>query len=151
MLIGVPGSGKTTWLREQAMASNAQIISTDKFIDSYATQTGKTYSEVFKNYMPTAIKLMDQCLKNAISNGQDIYWDQTNLTVKSRMVKLNKIPTDYEKIAVVFPTPKPHEHNRRLNNSDRQGKNIPSFVMKNMISSLEYPTVDEGYEEVIVV
>ena len=37
MLIGVPGSGKTTWAKEQML--DCAYISTDKYVEEYANKT----------------------------------------------------------------------------------------------------------------
>jgi len=64
----------------------------------------KTYSEVFKDYMPTAVELMAQQVVRAREHGHDVIWDQTSTTVASRARKFAMLP-DYDHIAVVFRTP----------------------------------------------
>jgi predicted kinase len=51
MLIGVPGSGKSTWIGAQDWARDCVLVSTDKLIDIEAGRQGKTYNEVFKDYI----------------------------------------------------------------------------------------------------
>lgn len=144
-LIGVPGSGKSTWIVNQDWAKNCVIVSTDNHVEMYAKSVGKTYNEVFKDYMPTAISLMIKDVVDAREQGKDIIWDQTSTTVKSRRRKFNML-RDYMHIAVVFQTPDLPELNRRL--SLRPGKNIPSHVMVQMISGFQMPTMDEGFTEI---
>ena len=76
-------------------------------------------------------------------------WDQTNITAKTRMKKLAKVPSFYEKIAVYFNTPPEAELQRRLAN--RPGKTIPANIVMGMVSQLEMPTADEGFDRIIVV
>ena len=47
VLVGVPGSGKSTWVKSQDWAAECAYISTDGFVDEYAASVNKTYSEVF--------------------------------------------------------------------------------------------------------
>jgi len=145
VLIGVPGSGKSTWISQQEWAKNCVVVSTDDFVEDYARECGSTYNEVFDDYMPTAVKLMTDKVVRAREAGKDIIWDQTSTTVKSRKRKFNMLP-DYEHIAVVFPTPEKEELARRL--ASRPGKNIPNHVMRTMIDGFEMPTEEEGYKEI---
>lgn len=144
-LIGVPGSGKSTWIKNQDWALGLNVVSTDTWVEDYAHKQGKTYSEVFDEYMPTAVKLMANHVTFCRENNLDVIWDQTSVNVKSRKKKFNMLP-DYEHIAVVFATPDGAELARRL--ASRPGKNIPDSVMKSMIYSFEMPTEQEGFKEI---
>ena len=147
-LIGVPAAGKSTWIKNQAWALDCMVVSTDDFVQSHARALGKTYNEVFKDYMPTAVNLMANQVVQARNAGRDIIWDQTSTTVKSRKKKFNMLP-DYEHIAVVFPTPDTNELIKRL--ASRPGKNIPTHVMRRMIDCFEMPTEAEGFSRIVVI
>lgn len=144
-LIGVPGAGKSTWIKNQDWVKDMPIISTDNFVEQYAKEQGKTYSEVFKDYMPIAVKLMANQAEICRANGLDVIWDQTSTTRVSRLRKFNTLP-DYEHIAVVFRTPDRDELDVRL--SGRPGKHIPKKVVDDMIANFEMPTEDEGFKEI---
>ena len=144
-LVGVPASGKSTWVSNQDWADTCTHISTDKFVLAYAIAQGKTYSEVFNDFMPKAVELMAAEVIAAREAGRDIIWDQTSTTVKSRTRKFNMLP-DYEHIAVVFQTPNRIELKRRLDS--RPGKEIPDAVIEGMLASFEMPTEEEGFDEI---
>jgi predicted kinase len=144
-LVGVPASGKSTWIKSQDWAGDCVVVSTDEFVEDYAKEVGSTYSEVFDDYMPTAVKLMADKVVRARESGKDIIWDQTSTGVKARARKFNMLP-NYEHIAVVFRTPEKEELDRRL--ASRPGKNIPDHVMRSMIEHFEMPTEDEGFKEI---
>lgn len=144
-LIGVPASGKTTWVNNQDWAIACAYISTDKWVDIYAKEVGKTYSDVFTDFMPTAVDLMAKEVVIAREMNRDIIWDQTSTTMKSRARKFAMLP-DYYHIAVVFPTPSRIELKRRLDS--RPGKEIPYVVVEGMINSFEPPTEEEGFHEI---
>jgi predicted kinase len=139
MLIGVPGSGKSTWIAGQDWTRDCVLVSTDKLIDIEAGRQGKTYNEVFSSYIDTATKLMNDDVREAVAEGKDIIWDQTNTSRKSRKAKLAMVP-GYYKIAVVFATPEKEEWQRRINS--RPGKMIPEGVLKAMAQGLQIP--EEG-------
>ena len=147
-LIGVPGAGKSTWIKNQEWAKDIPVVSTDRFVDEYAEKMGKTYNEVFTEYMPIAVKLMANQVLICKANNKDIIWDQTSVSIASRKKKFNMLP-DYEHIAVVFKTPEKEELAKRL--ASRPGKNIPDHVMRSMISNFDMPSLDEGFKEIWVV
>jgi predicted kinase len=147
-LIGVPCAGKSTWIKNQEWAKDCVVVSTDEFVEDYAKEVGSTYSDVFDDYMPTAVMLMADKVVRAREAGKDIIWDQTSTSEGSRRKKFNML-RDYEHIAVVFKTPEMDELKRRL--ASRPGKNIPSHVMVQMIRSFVMPTLDEGFTEIRVV
>ena len=122
-----------------------EYVSTDHHVEVYAKQQGKTYREVFEEYMPTAVELMAQEVVAAREAGRDILWDQTSTTVKSRARKFNMLP-DYWHIAVVFQTPGISVLKERLANRVEQP--IPWEVVQGMIDNFEYPTNDEGFKEI---
>ncbi len=147
LLVGIPASGKSTWVKNQVWAKNCVVVSTDEFVEDYAKECGQTYSEVFEDYMPTAVRLMTEKVIRAREAGKDIIWDQTSCTVETRAKKIRMLP-DYYKIAVVFKIPDMEELMIRL--SSRPGKNIPWEVVSDMSNKLKSqpPTEEEGFDEI---
>jgi predicted kinase len=144
-LIGVPAAGKSTWISNQDWAKDMPVVCTDSFVEAYAKEQGKTYSEVFDDYMPIAVKLMVNQALICQANNLDLIWDQTSTTIASRARKFNTLPK-YEHIAVVFRTPERAELDRRL--ASRPGKVIPQYVVDQMIDGWQEPTEDEGFTEI---
>jgi predicted kinase len=144
-LIGVPGAGKTTWTKSQQWILGMEYVSTDHHVEVYAKEQGKTYSEVFTDYMPRAVELMAQEVRDAREAGRDVIWDQTSTTIASRARKFNMLP-DYWHIAVVFRTPKIEVLKERL--AGRPGKDVPWEVVQGMIDNWEDPTEEEGFKEI---
>ena len=144
MLVGVPGSGKSTWIRSRN--HDAVIASTDDKIEAAAAAQGLTYDAVFESEFKAANAALREDVKQAVKDQRDIIWDQTNLTAKSRRSKLGQVPKHYERIALYFPTPDGEELARRL--ASRVGKTIPVHVMASMIASLEPPVPSEGFDEI---
>lgn len=145
ILVGVPGSGKSTWARSQRWFDSCAYVSTDEHVERYAKEQGRTYSEVFDEYMPYAVELMCRDVNDAEAVSQDIIWDQTSTTVASRARKFRMLP-GYKMIAVVFTTPDEDELARRL--ASRTGKEIPLGVVRKMIENWEEPSEDEGFDEI---
>lgn len=147
VMVGVPGSGKSTWIKNQTWALGLNVVSTDMWVEQYAKDQGKTYSEVFQEYMPTAVEKMAEHVVFCRENKLDLIWDQTSTTVATRAKKIRMLP-DYYKIAVVMKTPPTAELQKRL--ASRPGKSIPWEVVSNMAQQLEAepPTEDEGFDEI---
>ena len=148
MLVGVPGSGKSTWIKNQDF-DDVIIASSDDYIDRVAEQSGKTYNEIFSRAIGYAQKFVDGQVQSAINLDKMLVWDQTNTTKKGRKTKLGRLPQEWRKVCVYFKTPEPDELQRRLDS--RVGKSIPKDVMRSMIDNLEEPALDEGWDEIIIV
>lgn len=149
IMVGLPGVGKSTWYNNQKSLESYSCISTDIFIENFAKDVGKTYSEVFDSFIKDATNLMMVKLTLAKKHSQGIIWDQTNLTVKSRANKI-RLLDGYECIAVVVgENLSCEEHDRRLDS--RPDKHIPHNVLSNMIRQYQSPKIEEGFSEIIYV
>lgn len=154
MLVGLPGSGKSTW-KEKFLSYRSDgewvVLSTDDFIENYAKGKMISYNDAFKisGVYVNAAKELNTKLEEAIASGSNIIWDQTNLSASSRKSKISAIPAEYRKIAVHVMEPAPREWRRRLR--ARPGKSIPENVMEQMLENYTEPALDEGFDEIIKV
>jgi len=156
MLIGVPASGKSFWYKTNVGditkdLGKVILLSTDNIIERIGYTYNMTYDELFHSSIGMAQTVMANKLVNAKKFRNNIIWDQTNLTVKSRAKKLAKLP-EYKKIAVYFKTPETKVHDARLDSRVVENccKTIPRPILKKMIHSLEEPSLDEGFDSIIV-
>ncbi len=161
MLVGMPATGKSTWADKiidyiafapfgynpNVPSTDFRIIGTDRIIDQLADVLNMTYNDLFnyKDIPKIAERVMYAKLADHISVGRSIFWDQTNLSVKSRGQKLARIPKNYFKVAMNFDIPPDIDF--RL--GDRPGKNIPPHIIESMKASYEAPTTDEGFDAVL--
>lgn len=150
MMCGIPCSGKSTYIRNGTDGTNAfdeyVILSTDNYIEEYAKANNKTYNEVFDEVIDEATTRMYQDLELAIQRGKSIIWDQTNVSRKSRIKKLKKIPDTYTKTVVVLPIT---IEEAIVRNSQRANKFIPRSVLSRMYHQFEMPTEDEGFDAIM--
>lgn len=146
MLIGIPYSGKSTFVENYFKYKQYTILSTDSFIETKARLLDKNYSEIFKETIAEATEYMHKQLHYALSNNLDIIWDQTNLASKTRKQKLLLLPDTYTKIGCVFETPSYEELVSRR--ASRKEKNIPLEVIENMKKTFELPSLEEGFDEI---
>ena len=144
IMMGAPGSGKTTWCKNN-VPKNAVYISRDeirfniiKDEDSYFSKEKIVY-DIFINK-----------INEALESGLDVYADQTSLNAGSRkklINALNKKPDEI--IGIYFTTPLDIVLQR---NAQRTGRAlVPEDVVINMFNSLTRPTLDEGFTEILEV
>lgn len=150
ILVGPPGSGKTTWI-EKEFYDGCFIVSTDNIIQDIAEADGKTYDEVFPTSIKDADTTMWKDFDSLVEGGYSpIVVDRTNMSVKSRAKFIDATKrSDYKIHAVVFPKPEDAEYERRLNS--RPGKTIPKNIITAMLANFQMPTQDEGFESITIV
>lgn len=146
VMVGLPGVGKSTVINREYPSHT--IISSDDIIEKLASDEGKTYDEVFQQYIGRATGEMKANFRTAVKNNENIVWDQTNLSKKKRRGILNQVPQHYRKVAVVFEV---SDRTRYERMEQRQGKSIPSHVVKSMEKSYQAPSKDEGFDEIKIV
>lgn len=148
IMVGLPASGKST-LRE-AIGADCYHYSTDDKIDAYAAEVGSTYSEVFQEYAKEAQRLADAELATAITDRQNIVWDQTNMSAKKRRKILNQFDNSWRRecICILPPMDLEQEESLAARLASRPGKEIPDFVMRSMRNSFDLPSVNEGFNRV---
>ena len=150
ILIGLPGSGKSTWIKKFLAKANEPytIISSDNIIEELGGPEGLNYSEAFSKYSGFAMKEMNRRFAAAVQNNQNIIHDQTNMNVKTRRGKLAKVPDSYDKKAVVFSIPDPELKRRLKNRESETGKHIPNHAINSMAASYEAPSKAEGFSDI---
>lgn len=151
ILIGLPASGKSTF-RDQFPHLDPFIYSTDDVIEEIAKENNSTYAETFSDeVVKLALETANTRLAEAIEQGRNILWDQTNLGMYKRTKALITIPDDYYKTGYVFLPPlweSDYETlERRL--TSREGKDIPKSVMIDMMDRYQMPTITEGFDDLI--
>lgn len=149
-LVGVPASGKSTWIKNNIDRSAVTVLSTDDILEQIAENQGRTYNEVFQEHIGLADKRMFAELDVAIIEDNNIVIDRTNLNKKARgrFLRLLK-PHGYTFNAIIFPTPDEAEWRRRL--ASRPGKTIPDFILKNMKEGFQPISADEGFADIRII
>jgi len=137
-LVGISGSGKSTWLDNHSEYADYSVVSVDKYLSK-----GKLdYNSV--NYKKSVKKAHNQTLidiKEIVAKGSNTVIDMTNLTRETRRKKLSKFPsTQYKKIAIVFLKGL-KEIESNLNK--RTEKSIPKDAITKQIKSYELPSYIE--------
>lgn len=144
MLIGIPGSGKTTYSKELSERYSAKVISSDKVRQLYV---GIDEKEVF----PTVYKLCVEELKS----GKNVILDATHITPKVRKRTFDALDAygiAYDKVAIFVDTPV-EECIRRveIRNQNPEELFLPLEVISSYGQNIIPPNVDEGFMEIQVI
>lgn len=148
MLVGIPCSGKSTYVEKLKTIpywSNSVILSIDNYIEKVAKEHNTTYNEIFEDCISEATRQLELSLIEAKDRGENLIWDQTNLTVKTRKKKLSKLPSFYARGVIYFEISLEEALER---NKNREGKFIPESIIKRMYHQLEIPTKNEDFDYV---
>lgn len=144
MLIGIPGSGKTTYSKELSNKYDAKVVSTDKVRQTFV---GIDEKEVF----PTVYRL---CIEE-IKEEKNVILDATHITPKVRKRSfdaLDEYGVSYEKVAVFVET-SVEECARRVEkrNQDPNELFLPVEVVYSYGKNIIPPSKEEGFDEIILV
>ena len=139
MLVGLPGSGKSTWLERQGIVGIASDWIRQVLADDATDQT--IHARVFLT--------MRYLLRHRLAIGRPVsYVDATHLTPEERRpyIELGRwYGCDVE--AVYFDVPPEVCRERNL----RRDRVVPDDAMERMAAKLVLPELAEGFTRVIVV
>ena len=144
MLIGIPGSGKTTYSKGLSEEYNANVISSDVVRQTYV---GIDEKEVF----PTVYRLCIEELKN----NRNVILDATHITPKVRkrsFDSLDRYEVEYEKIAVYVDTPVEVCIKRvEIRNKNPKELFLPLEVIESYGKNIIPPSQEEGFNEIRII
>ena len=144
VLAGLPGSGKSTWIRKAMNPDDDVHISRDEIRFSLL-KDGDAYFEVEDKVRKF---FFQQVEKYTVGNDtcENVYIDATHLNPKSRSQVIGHIDDTAHLIAVCFEMPISIALER---NSQRSGRAlVPETVIYNMAARYIVPTLKEGFDEV---
>lgn len=153
MLIGVPGSGKSTVANSLiADMPNLEIASTDLLIDEYAAKKGKTYSQVHREYVDQATKAMNMQIQSMMKKGESFIWDQTNVFASARKKKLTTLlQNKYTVIAITIELSQEQLQKRLTERVANGGKFVGDKIIADLLLNYSRPTYSEGFDEIYVI
>jgi predicted kinase len=144
MMIGIPGSGKTTYSKDLSKEYNAKVISSDKVRQTYV---GIKENDVF----PTVFRL---CIEELKEN-RNVILDATHITPKVRkrtFDALDEFNVPYEKVAVYVDTPVDVCVRRvEKRNQDPNELFLPLEVITSYGNNIVPPSLSEGFIDIKVI
>ena len=136
MLVGVPGSGKSTW----AAKTNVNTHSSDAIRQELFGDAGD------QSHNDKVFKELQRRVKADLATGIDCIYDATNISRKRRMAFLQQI-NEHTKICILFCPPVEVCKARNL----LRERKVPEDVIDRMVRNFEIPYVYEGWNKVIFV
>ena len=144
LMIGIPGSGKSTYVKEILKTKDYVLVSTDKVRQD---NPDLPEQEVF----PTVYRTMGEALKN----GLDVVFDATNITPKVRnrlKDNLKEYVSNYDIIGYFFPTYSKICMNRIIErNKNPNELYLPPEVPLSYGESITLPTYSEAFKDIKVI
>lgn len=141
MMIGIPGSGKSTEAKRLGKSLGIPVISSDE-IRKDLTGSEEDFSmdkEIWTSVIPRR-------LRSALKEG-DVVFDATNLRVRGRNTIRRSIGTEHSCCAVYMDTPL----EVCIKRQEARERKVPRERIEEMHSALVPPTVSEGFDYVLVV
>lgn len=143
ILIGPPGSGKSTYCKELVKSSKTPTIhlSSDEIRNELlgSEEDQSNNNIVFQTMQNRALEWLDK--------GYDVLYDATNINRKSRIQILSKCPSYVIKKAIVCWAPVEMLVKRDANRNRTVGKEVINRMLKNF----QAPFFDEGFNYITVV
>lgn len=144
MPVGVPGAGKSTWIKAQ---KGFEVVCPDE-IRKELTGNISDQSQNARVWQIASERIIE-----ALRNGKNAILDATNTTTKGRTQFLEKIPKDiiYQKQAIVFNV-SPEDAKKRIKKDIEDGKdrsNVPDDVIDRMYKQFKQDIGNlekEGFE-----
>lgn len=145
MMVGIPGSGKSTYARKLAKETGAEWVSRDKICFSMfpkPTYTSRERRLVRAEFINEIRRRLDQ--------DQDVIADATFLTTQSRRLVLQELKGCARKaVAILVDTPLEIALERNSMRDD--SIQVSDNVIWNMYSELRLPNGREGIDELRIV
>ena len=144
VLVGIPGSGKSTYAKSLEKQKGYIIVSSDTVRNLHPDwEESLIFPEVYR--------LCSEYLKN----GQDIIYDATNITPKVRkrlVTSLEPYNVKYDMIAYYFPIDYETCLKRvETRNEDKNERFFPLDILKSYSENIIAPSLEEGFKEVKVI
>lgn len=143
MLIGVPGSGKSTWAEKiiRQTAGEVRYISTD------AIREQRFGDVADMSHNAEVFMIMKNSLQAAIKSGLPVILDATFVTAaeRSQYIKLAKshgaeVTAYYSKVGL----------DEALQRNAKRERKVPPAVIRERFAELEEPTAAEGFDRIVI-
>lgn len=141
MMVGVPGSGKSTWIRNNK-TDEMLWVSRDKIRFDKLKEDDDYFAyedEVFEQFLEEIIWGLEM--------GKTVFADATHLNKKARAKVLNKVAKFADEIEAVMMDV--HLITALERNDLREGRAfVPRGVIRRMYFQMETPMKEEGFDKI---
>ena len=142
VMVGVPGSGKSTAAKKIAEKYDAIVHSSD---DLRAELLGDINNQKSNSFV---FNTLFSRVEHDLKEGKNAIIDSTNVERFRRENILNLFPASLcTRVAVFVATPL----KKCIENNERRDRHVPEEVIKRMDMMLEEPSIEEGFQKIITV
>ena len=142
--VGLPGSGKTSWVDDFIGENQGQaidVISSDRIREEIFNDIED------QNHNSEVFDLMKRRTKESLSQGHVAIYEATNISSKRRRALLKELNKYYDKAICLF------KYKRLIAcqiDNEKRDREVPSDVIDRMYRNFEIPHKNEGFDEIIV-
>jgi predicted kinase len=140
MLIGLPGSGKSTYAKKYLLNDNTVYLASDDLRIEMFGFEDQTHNEELFN------KMNKRC-KEALQNGKDVIYDATNLARKRRKHFISTVCKGFDVDAILFCCPIDIIQARNIT---REERHLPDDKLEQLISNIDVPVYYEGFKNIYI-
>ena len=155
MMIGIPGSGKTTLAREE-FSAHAHVS-----MDKIRQMPAETRSEMLKRFedewLPYAASVSDdrkrECvmINDALDGSRDVVIDDTNVTMEERRIYFRLAQIHGATINAVYFKNTAQAYIRNAGREKKNGeKRLDDSILDKYCKCLDPPVYSEGFENIQV-
>lgn len=140
LMCGVPGAGKSTFLKNHIKEENSEIISRDAIRFSIVKP-----DEDYFSHEDEVLNIFWEQINKALAEGKDTFVDQTSLTPRARKWLLQHVE-GYKYANLIWIDENLETCLKR--NELRRGTRayVPRSVIRRMFSQFIEPSLDEGFD-----
>jgi predicted kinase len=144
VVVGAPGSGKSTWGKKFAQEKGINYISSDELRAQLGT------GEDDQTVTPQVFGIVKRKVEDWLSRGQSVLVDATNINKKDRKMYVDAANRHGAyKLAVVFEVSKEELLKRNKARGDAGGRNVPEWVIDKMLTKYQRPDTVE-FDKVVM-
>ncbi|KAI5608398.1 heterogeneous nuclear ribonucleoprotein U-like protein 1 isoform X1 [Silurus asotus] len=156
MMVGLPGSGKTTWANKHAKENPEKkfnILGTNAIMDKMKVmglRRQRNYAGRWDVLITQATQCLNRLILIAARKKRNYILDQTNVYGSAQRRKMRPFEGFQRKAIVICPTDEDLKE-RTLKRTDEEGKDVPDHAVLEMKANYALPVAGEFLDEVIFI
>uniref|UniRef100_A0AAY5F5Q2 Uncharacterized protein n=1 Tax=Electrophorus electricus TaxID=8005 RepID=A0AAY5F5Q2_ELEEL len=156
MMVGLPGSGKTTWAAkhsEENPEKKFNILGTNAIMEKMKVmglRRQRNYSGRWDVLISQATQCLNRLIQIAARKKRNYILDQTNVYGSAQRRKMRPFEGFQRKAIVICPTDEDLKE-RTLKRTDEEGKDVPDHAVLEMKANFVLPEAGDFLDEVIFI
>uniref|UniRef100_A0A8C2HBG0 Heterogeneous nuclear ribonucleoprotein U like 1 n=1 Tax=Cyprinus carpio TaxID=7962 RepID=A0A8C2HBG0_CYPCA len=156
MMVGLPGSGKTTWAIKHAVENpdkKYNILGTNAIMEKMKVmglRRQRNYAGRWDILIQQATQCLNRLIQIAARKKRNYILDQTNVYGSAQRRKMRPFEGFQRKAIVICPTDEDLKE-RTLKRTDEEGKDVPDHAVLEMKANFVLPEVGEFLDDVTFV